>query len=67
MLSDVKAVSLEYEVKKFNCDNKEDIVDKYGKGEIAGEVGLDPGDKTWLAWVYRDVETNKEVNCFKLF
>lgn len=64
ILSDGHAVSLQYDVpeKEYKPLDKTEIVRKLEMGEIDGEGGLDPGDKTWIAYVYRDVRTQKEVN-----
>lgn len=58
------AASLQYDVNRTNCApvNKAEIVKAYENGHIPGEVGIDPNDKTWIAYVYRDVATKKEVN-----
>lgn len=63
ILSDGIAVSLQYEApqKEFKPLDKEKNVRDYENGRIDREAGLDPGDKTWLAFVYRDVATGKEV------
>lgn len=63
ILSDGITVSLQYEVpeKDFNPLYKEQIVQKYENGEIHGEAAIDLGDRTWMAYVYRDVATQKEV------
>lgn len=64
MMSDGIAVSLQYDVPEMDCKplDKEKVVNEYERGEVPGEVGLDPGDKTMIAFVYRDVKTGKEVN-----
>lgn len=63
MMSDGLSVSLQYDVEpNVCCSNKEEVVRQYNNGEIPGEAGIDPNDKTWIAYVYRDTETKKEVN-----
>lgn len=63
ILSDGIAVSLQYDVpeKDFNPLDKERIVREYENGQIHGEAAIDLGDRTWMAYVYRDVATRKEV------
>lgn len=72
LLSDGIAVSLQYDVDEVESESndldQEEIVRKCKSGEIEGEVGIDPGDKTWLAYVYRHIATSKEVSkTMKLF
>lgn len=64
MLSDGIAVSLQYDVDEIKSNelDKKEIARKCKSGEIEGEAGLDPGDKTWLAYVYRNIATSKEVS-----
>lgn len=63
-LSDGQAVSLAYDVEQrdFQPLDKEAIVERHDNGGFGVETAIDPGDKTWIAAVQRDIETQKEVN-----
>lgn len=80
MLSDGIAVSLEYDVDanddKKNTKkkkqpppppppNRTELVQRFNRGEIPIELGIDPGDKTWLSIVRREHMQNKEVKLKK--
>lgn len=64
ILSDGQSVSLQYDVPEKKCKplDKAETVRKLNNGEINGEGGLDPGDKTWIGYVYHEVSTGKEVS-----
>lgn len=65
IVTDGKSVSILYERKKGAGTGatmtKEEIIQKYLRGEFIYEVGIDPGMKTWNASVRRTIATGKEV------
>lgn len=63
ILSDGIAASLQYDVDEIGSNDldKRGIARQCKNGEIEGEAAIDPGDKTWMAYVYRDIATSKEV------
>lgn len=67
VVSDGESASILYKVSKKVLEKMEEdgiVKKRYYDGSYVYEIGIDPGMKTWLAVVRRDIVTGKEVSFY---